>query len=106
MKNAYCYIQPSDVEGLSPVILNVMGLGTPVICSDIKENIYIVSDNAILFNKGDIDSLGNAMEKSINFYDQMMQNAVKAKDRALSTFSWDKVTLEHETIFQKSIVKK
>lgn len=106
MKNAYCYIQPSDVEGLSPVILNVMGLGTPVICSDIKENIYIVSDNAILFNKGDIDSLGNAMEKSINFYDQMMQNAVKAKDRALSTFSWDKVTLEHETIFQKSFVKE
>ena len=106
MKNAYCYIQPSDVEGLSPVILNVMGLGTPVICSDIKENIYIVSDNAILFNKGNIDSLGNAMEKSINFYDQMMQNAVKAKDRTLSTFSWDKVTLEHETIFQKSIIKK
>ena len=106
MKNAYCYIQPSDVEGLSPVILNVMGLGTPVICSDIKENINIVSDNAILFNKGDIDSLGNAMEKSINFYDQMMQNAVKAKERALSTFSLDKVTLEHETIFQKSFIKK
>ena len=39
MKNAYTYIQPSDVEGLSPVILMVMGLGTPLICSDIQENI-------------------------------------------------------------------
>ena len=106
MKNAYCYIQPSDVEGLSPVILNVMGLGTPVICSDIKENIYIVSDHAILFKKGNIDSLGNAIEESLISYDQMMQNAEKAKDRALSTFSWEKVTLDHETIFQNSLVKK
>ena len=106
MKNAYCYIQPSDVEGLSPVILNVMGLGTPVICSDIKENIYIVSDHAILFKKGNIDSLGNAIEESLISYHQMMQNAEKAKERALSTFSWEKVTLDHETIFQNSLVKK
>jgi glycosyltransferase involved in cell wall biosynthesis len=106
MKNAYCYIQPSDVEGLSPVILNVMGLGTPVLCSDIKENIYIVSDHAILFKRGSIDSLGNAIEESLISYDQMTQNAKKAKDRALSTFSWEKVTLDHETIFQNSLVKK
>ncbi len=106
MKNAYCYIQPSDVEGLSPVILNVMGLGTPVICSDIKENIYIVSDHAILFKKGSVDSLRNAIEESLISYDQMTQNAKKAKDRALSEFSWEKVTLDHETIFQDSLVKK
>ncbi|MDZ7634107.1 MAG: glycosyltransferase [Bacteroidales bacterium] len=29
MKNAYAYVQPSLIEGLSPVILTVMGLGTP-----------------------------------------------------------------------------
>ena len=39
MKNAYVYIQPSLIEGLSPVILTVMGLGTPLVCSDIVETV-------------------------------------------------------------------
>ena len=29
IQNAFSYIQPSLIEGLSPVILTVMGLGTP-----------------------------------------------------------------------------
>jgi glycosyltransferase involved in cell wall biosynthesis len=57
MKNAYAYIQPSDVEGLSPVILTVMELETPLICSDIPENLFIVGNNGILFRKGDIEDL-------------------------------------------------
>ena len=46
MLNSYCYIQPSDVEGLSPVILTIMGLGVPLIVSDIEENVYAVEDTA------------------------------------------------------------
>jgi glycosyltransferase involved in cell wall biosynthesis len=106
MKNAYCYIQPSDVEGLSPVILNVMGLGTPIICSDIQENIYAVSDKALLFEKGNISSLKSALEKSLNDPDQMKENAKAAKQRALTTFTWENVALEHETMFRISKKKK
>ena len=57
MRNAYAYIQPSDIEGLSPVMLSVMGLGTPLICSDIKENKYIVHEDALMFEKSNIESL-------------------------------------------------
>lgn len=106
MKNAYCYIQPSNVEGLSPVILNVMWLGTPIICSNIKENVYAVSDHAILFKKGNVDSLKIGMEKALNSHNQLMLNAVNAKQRALTTFSWDNVAKEHESIFQNSIRRK
>ena len=49
MKNAFAYIQPSIIEGLSPVILTVMGLGTPLICSDIRENKFITENNATHF---------------------------------------------------------
>ncbi len=101
MKNAYCYIQPSDVEGLSPVILNVMGLGTPIICSDIKENLYAVSDDAILFKKGDVKSLKNALEKSLSSPEEIKQNADRARNRVLSDFTWDKVAKDHEELFLK-----
>jgi glycosyltransferase involved in cell wall biosynthesis len=103
MKHAYCYIQPSNVEGLSPVILNVMGLGTPIICSDIKENVYAVQDTAILFKSGNIESLHHAMENSLKSCDKLLYNAEKAKNRALTTFSWDAVAKEHESIFLNSL---
>lgn len=106
MKNAYCYIQPSDVEGLSPVILNVMGLGTPLICSDIKENLYVASDDAILFRQGDVISLKEAIEKSLILPEEISKNAERAKGRILSNFSWDMVAKVHEKIFIQLLAKK
>jgi glycosyltransferase involved in cell wall biosynthesis len=100
MKNAYCYIQPSDVEGLSPVILNVMGIGTPIICSDIKENIFAVSDTALLFGKGNTESLRNAIETSLKETGTLNENARRAKERATELFSWDKVAADHQEIFR------
>jgi glycosyltransferase involved in cell wall biosynthesis len=100
MKNAYCYIQPSDIEGLSPVILNVMRIGTPLICSDIKENIYAVSDTAFLFEKSNVNSLEKAIRESLISYDILKQKSKKAEIRATSLFSWDKVTLDHENLFK------
>lgn len=106
MKHAYCYIQPSDVEGLSPVVLNVMGIGTPIICSDIKENIYAVDDTAILFEQGNIDSLLSAMKLSLDSKKLIEDNSNRAKYRAESLFSWDKVAHEHESVFRSFLSKK
>ena len=106
MKNAYCYIQPSDVEGLSPVILNVMGLGTPIICSDIQENIFAVSDHAILFRHGNTESLAEAISRSLSSTDMIRENAAEAQKRALSLFSWDSVTREHEQLFLQHFNRK
>lgn len=105
MKNAYCYIQPSDVEGLSPVLLNVMGLGTPVLCSDIKENLYAVADHAVLFRQGNIESLTQALTQSLSSPELLKLNAARAKARTLLLFSWDQVTRDHETIFLKELKK-
>lgn len=102
MSNCYCYIQPSDVEGLSPVILSVMGLGVPLIVSDIEENEYAVQDTALKFKQGNIDSL----TEQINFAEQnhphMKNLSLKAKQRALTEFNWDKVTDDHVKIFREN----
>lgn len=100
MKHAYCYIQPSDVEGLSPVILNVMGIGTPIICSNIKENVYAVGDTATLFERANINSLYSALLYSLVSKELIKTKAIIAKQRALSIFNWDKVAQDHERIFR------
>jgi glycosyltransferase involved in cell wall biosynthesis len=99
MRNAYAYVQPSDLEGLSPVVLENMGLGTPVICSDIRENLYVVGDTAVTFGKGDVSDLKAKLIFALNNAPELATNAVAAKERAAAHFSWDAVTRQHEEIF-------
>lgn len=102
IKNAYCYIQPSDVEGLSPIVLTVMGLNVPLIVSDIEENEYAVLDTARKFKKGNIASLTEQINYSETHYVEMLALAEKAQHRALSVFNWEKVADEHVEVFANS----
>jgi len=106
MLKSYCYIQPSDIEGLSPVILSVMGLGVPLIVSDIEENVYVVQDTAVKFKKANIDSLVEKINYVENNYDEVKELALKAKKRALSEFNWEKVTEDHILLFARSLSSK
>jgi glycosyltransferase involved in cell wall biosynthesis len=99
MSNSYCYIQPSDVEGLSPVVLTVMGLNVPLIVSDIEENQYAVLNTARMFKKADIQSLANEINYCEANYAEMLTLAQKAQERALSVFNWESVTDAHVEVF-------
>ncbi|MBD1392307.1 glycosyltransferase [Mucilaginibacter glaciei] len=102
MLNSYCYIQPSDVEGLSPVVLTVMGLKVPLIVSDIEENEYAVLDTARKFKKGNIASLTEEINFCETHYFEMLALAEKAQTRALTAFNWEKVADEHIEVFANS----
>jgi glycosyltransferase involved in cell wall biosynthesis len=99
MKHSYCYIQPSDIEGLSPVILTAMGMGTPIICSNIPENVYAVGETALLFEKGRVLSLRAKMEEALGNPQQLSALAAKSKDRARQLFSWESVVKKFEEAF-------
>ena len=99
MKNAYAYVQPSDIEGLSPVILENMGLGTPIICSDIVENKYVVGDTGITFKRGNVDDLTTQLKWALDNPDEMKEAGRRARARARAEFSWDAVTGAYEKLF-------
>jgi glycosyltransferase involved in cell wall biosynthesis len=101
MKHAYAYVQPSDIEGLSPVMLSVMGLGTPIICSDIRENLFIVHEDALLFGKSDVESLRKTLEYALENRDKHLQMAVQAKKRILRDYSWETITDQYLEIFNR-----
>lgn len=102
MCNSYCYIQPSDVEGLSPVVLTVMGLNVPMIVSDIEENVYAVLDTARKFKKSNIGSLTEEINFCEDNYPEMLILAQKSRERALSIFNWESVADEHIEVFFNS----
>lgn len=102
MKHAYAYVQPSDIEGLSPVVLENMGLGTPIICSDIEENKYVVADTGLLFRKSDPHDLLAKLQWALANPDQMRENGLRGRTRALAEFSWDVVTDAYEAVFMRA----
>jgi glycosyltransferase involved in cell wall biosynthesis len=106
MKHAYAYIQPSDVEGLSPVILENMGLRTPIICSDIQENRYVVGEAGKLFRKSDSDDLLRVLQWSLEHPTELAVMGEEGYRRASSRFSWDSVAREHVRVFNDDHVSK
>ena len=99
MAGAFCYVQPSDVEGLSPVLLTAMCLGKPIICSNIKENLFAVADTALTFEAGNPSALEQMFHQALQSPHKMLLLGQSAKDRALKTFSWDQVTEQHLEVF-------
>jgi glycosyltransferase involved in cell wall biosynthesis len=102
IKNAYAYVQPSLIEGLSPVILTVMGLGTPLICSDIKENTFITGVNAITFNSGDAVSLHEKIVFALENPGLLGQNALAGLKDIKNRFNWDVITDSYLKLFKKN----
>jgi len=101
MKNAYSYIQPSLIEGLSPVILTVMGLGTPLICSDLVENIFITKSNAVHFISGNSNSLHEAISYALSNSEVLLRNASAGQKDILERFNWENITDQYIDLLKK-----
>jgi glycosyltransferase involved in cell wall biosynthesis len=106
MKHAYAYVQPSDIEGLSPVILENMGLGTPIICSDIPENQFVVGDTAVLFRRGDTEDLLLKLQWSLDHPEALKSNGVRGRERALREYSWESCADGYEQVFGEVLAGK
>lgn len=102
MKNAFAYVQPSLIEGLSPVILTVMGLGTPLVCSDIVENIFITGENALHFKSGNSDDLKKVLENALENYPVLQQKAALGKVDVKQRFNWEHVSEQYIEYFEQN----
>jgi glycosyltransferase involved in cell wall biosynthesis len=101
IQHAFSYVQPSLIEGLSPVILTVMGLGTPLICSDITENTFITKNNAIHFFSGNPDSLCEKMQYSLSNPEVLLRNANYGQIDILKRFNWENITDQYLDLLKK-----
>jgi glycosyltransferase involved in cell wall biosynthesis len=103
IKNAYAYIQPSLIEGLSPVILTVMGLGVPLLCSDIVENTFITQGNATHFRSNNIVDLQEQLIHILSCHEEIEEKAKMGAINIKRRFNWDNVTLQYLNLFEKGI---
>jgi glycosyltransferase involved in cell wall biosynthesis len=101
IKNSKFFVFPSEVEAMSMMLLEVISLKVPVICSDINENISVVGMNyKYLFKAKSTQSLREKI-------DQMMmdQNTKSVADELLikirTKFDWKTIASQYQNLYKR-----
>jgi glycosyltransferase involved in cell wall biosynthesis len=99
LSNAYLYVLPSEIEGLSTGLLEAMSYDKCVLVSDIEENREAVEDSGILFKSRDVSDLESKLNHLINDSDQVREYGERAGIFVRSRFDWEKTTSDFEALY-------
>ena len=91
---------PSYNENMSIMLLEAASVRTPIICSDIPENKVIFNDDEVLyFRSEDHHDLADKIEWSISNPDPIDKKSVKAYEKVLAVFTYEKISLEYQKLY-------
>lgn len=97
--NAYLYIHPSELEGMSLALLEAMSFGRCVLASDIPENKNLVEDYGFFFKNKDANDLKEKLEQIIKNKDIVFAMGQRAKQYIRENFSWEVVGGQMEELY-------
>lgn len=89
--NAYCYVLPSDVEGMPMSLLEAMAYGLCCITSDLPECADVLAETGLTFPRGNAEDLRGALEAVLSDSEEAAAMGHDAKRRAKESFGWDSV---------------
>ncbi|OGL66573.1 hypothetical protein A2856_02715 [Candidatus Uhrbacteria bacterium RIFCSPHIGHO2_01_FULL_63_20] len=98
--HAYVFVQPSASEGLAVTVLEAMGFGTPVLVSDIPENLEAIRHAGFTFKNGDAADLADALGELVRHPSLVARAGEQAKELVREQFSWDAVAAQTEAIYR------
>lgn len=99
--NAYLYILPSDIEGMPLSLLEAMSYGNCCVVSDISENMEVVEDKAVSFEKGNVNDLKKKICDLINEPDKQRKLKSEAADFILGKYNWNKIVEKTLDVYRK-----
>lgn len=98
--NAYLYVLPSDVEGMSVSLLEAMSYGNCCLVSDIPENTEVVESHAEKFEHGSVADLQSKLEVLLRHPEIVKKYKDGTADYICGKYSWDKMTIAMRDIYQ------
>ena len=99
--NAYCFVLPSDVEGMAIGLLEAMSYGNCCLISDIKENTEVVGGYAEHFKHSDVESLREHLRFLLDHPEAVRNYKENASDYICRKYSWDKVVDDTRALYAK-----
>lgn len=98
--NAYCYVLPSDLEGMPLSLLEAMSYGNCCVTSDIEECAAVMEDYGLTFPKGDTEALAALLQKLCDKPELVEACRKTAADFILQKYNWDDVTQRTLELYQ------
>lgn len=99
--NAYAFVLPSDVEGMSLSLLEAMSYGDCCLVSDICENTEVTQDKALTFKKGNVDDLRDKLEYMLQNPDKVEEYKSHSSDYICGKYNWDDVVRQTVEVYRK-----
>ncbi len=105
LSNAYLYVLPSEIEGLSTGLLEAMSYGNCVLVSDIEENLEAIGKAGLTFQVSNWKDLADKLrvlldnEALVEHYRALSEHAVSTK------YDWESVTDQYEALYSSLLVK-
>lgn len=101
---AYLYIQATEVGGTHPALVEAQGYANCVIANNTPENVEVLKDVGLYYEKNDADSLSEQLSILIQDQELVYSYRKKAREQALRLYSWDEITSGYEDLF-RSVVR-
>jgi len=102
--NAYIFALPSNLEGMANALLEAMSYGNCCLISDIPENIEMVEDKAIWFEKGNEQDLQRKLQVLLNDETIVHQYKKDASQFILKRYNWDLIVDQMLRIYSGDII--
>ncbi|MFH0798832.1 MAG: glycosyltransferase family 4 protein [Pseudomonadota bacterium] len=99
LSNAYLFIQPSELEGMSGVLLEAMSYGRCIVASDIPQNLEVIGETGFSFRSGDADDLKRIIEFLVENKEKARSHGNLGKERVLRCYHWDRIADEWQKTY-------
>jgi glycosyltransferase involved in cell wall biosynthesis len=106
LSNAYLYVLPSEIEGLSTGLLEAMSYGNCVLVSNIEENLEAVGRAGVTFRSGCIQDLAAKLDLLLQDEARVHLFRNRAKDQVGEKYNWDQVTDAYEELYRALVSKR
>jgi len=103
LSNAYLYVLPSEIEGLSTGLLEAMNYGNCVLTSDIEENLEVVGEAGLTFQSRSVDDLAAKLQSLIQNEELVRSRRLLSRERARALFDWETITDRVEKLYRDII---
>jgi glycosyltransferase involved in cell wall biosynthesis len=75
-----------------------MSYGNGVIANGTPENIEVVGDAGVIFEKNNFEDLARILSELLSSPDKISELGERAKDRVARNYSWDSVVARYEEL--------
>lgn len=104
--NAYCYVLPSESEGLPIALLEAASYGKAILASDIPANVEIVQHCGLTFKNGNVNDLAEKLRTLLDHPELVEETGKQARKYVLEHYLWDSIAVDTIRLYDKTVEHK